>query len=169
MATITKKRLDELAKQNEPRGEGLMYLMQDDSNYSVTLSVLKTFFADSTLKIFSDFVDVSSNIVEGAPTEEEGAVIDIVYLTAFRTFGARKTIGQSVNYFFEFNGKEDYADGYPRADRVFLCLADKGQYMWNGSILQNLFDSVKINVMTEDELNNLQNPIEGAIYATYEE
>lgn len=169
MATITKKRLDELTAQTTPKGDGLLYLMQDSSNYSVALSVLKTFFADSTLKIFSDFADVSSGIVEGAPTEEEGAVIEIVYLATFKTFGARKTIGNSSTYFFEFSGKEDYADDSPRVDRVFFCLADKRQYVWNGTVLEDLFDAVRIHAMTEEEFENLQNPVEGAFYATFEE
>lgn len=35
--------------------------------------------------------------------------------------------------------------------------------------MAQLRDFFSINAMTEEEFNNLQNPIEGAFYATYEE
>jgi hypothetical protein len=55
-----------------------------------------------------------------------------------------------------------------RRDKVFFNLNDKELYVFDGD-LHNIFDTVRINAMTEEEFNNLQNPIEGAFYATYEE
>lgn len=140
-------------------------------NRKASLAFLRGYFKDSNLCVFEEFDNSSVTLVNGTASEEDGADLSIVYLTQRKIFALRKTItGFTPTYYSEFMGKDGYMDdGKVRTDRVFFCVSDKVLYIYNGSDLFDMFDSIRINAMTEEEFENLENPIEGAFYATYEE
>ena len=143
------------------------------SNASARLKALKEYFRDSSLLIFDEVDPSNVTVIDEVLNEETGATFAIVYLPSRKIFAERKQLGNSSTYTTLFNRWQDFlvadASGKKtvRTDKVFFNAADKEMYIYNGS-LHNLFDTVRINVMTEDELENLENPIEGAIYATLE-
>ena len=166
-----RKKISELEFRRSFDGDENIGLAVDGGNMRTDLNTLKEFFGDSGSLVFTDIVDSDVNVLPDALTPEEGAVIDVVYLSKRKQFVARKTITDtSVSYSSSFASRGEYMSGNtPRMDRAYICVADKGIYMWNGAMLGNILDTVRINAMTEEEFNNLQNPIEGAFYATFEE
>lgn len=151
-------------------GNEIAPLVKNGSNYAATFDALREYFKDSSLVIFSE-IDDSNPEVLNKPLEGYYPFRDIVYLPSRKAFVERGEFRGETSvrvYTIAFNRSTDYMDGdNVRTDRVFFCAADKEIYAFNGS-LHNLFDTVRINVMTEEELENLENPIEGAIYATLE-
>lgn len=149
----------------------LMGTVNPLGNRKAALSDLKSYFKDSSLVIFDAMDDVEDPTIALFPLEEEdGAVLEIVFLTSKNRFVQRKTIGDNVLYSSVFNASTDYTaeDGVtPRTDRVFFSVADKELYIYDGSFC-NIFDYIRIHAMTEEEFKNLTNPIEGVFYATYE-
>lgn len=166
-----KVKISELSTPSQIKGDAVVPILQDSTNYKATLDGLRAFFSDSTV-VFFDAIDDTKYInpnLQGKPTPETGAVIEIVYLSNYNNFLARKTLKGNKTYFVDFDGIENYImNGKIRTDKVFFCLADKGLYLFDGTKLADIFSTLRINVMTEDELNKLTNPVEGAIYATYE-
>lgn len=169
MAKTTK--ISELQIAQDIDGSEYVPLLKAGGNPRVSLNTLKEFFKDSGLAVFDSFDDVAvfPSTVTGEPSEEEGAVIELVYLTRHDTFLYRKIVSDgSPSYYTGYSSQGNYMNGrVPRTDRVFYCITDRGLYSYNGA-MKDLFDTVRINVMTEEELENLENPIEGAIYATLE-
>lgn len=167
MATELKK-ISQLPIAKQLDGTESVPLLKSGGNPRATLGDLREYFRDSTLVIFDGF-DEADRVANVENSREDGAVFDIVYLTNQQIFAERKTKGDSKLYSTAFTRSTDYMDGVNvRTDRVFFNAADKELYVFNGD-LRNIFDTVRINAMTEEEFNNLQNPIEGAFYATYEE
>lgn len=166
-----KVKISELSTPTQIKGDAVVPILQDSTNYKVTMDALKAFFSDSTI-VFFDAVDDAKGVnpnLQGKPTPETGAVIEIVYLSNYNNFLARKTLKGNKTYFVDFDGIENYImNGKIRTDKVFLCLSNKSLYLYDGSKLADIFASIRIHVLTEEELENLQNPIEGAIYATLE-
>lgn len=172
MATSTdRKKISDLESPTELKSSAVVPILQDGDNFKVDFNTLKAFFADSTI-VFFDAVDDAKGVnpnLQGKPTPETGAVIEIVYLSNYNNFLARKTLKGNKTYFVDFDGIENYImNGKIRTDKVFLCLSNKSLYLYDGSKLADIFASIRIHVLTEEELENLQNPIEGAIYATLE-
>lgn len=168
MATELKK-ISDLTLTSQFDGSESVPLLQSGGNPRTTLADLKEYFRDSTLAIFEE-VDNSDTFVLLLPFErEEGATFDIVYKAKDKAFVERKTTSSGVGYTRAYTRSTDYMDGVNvRTDRVFFAAADRCIYVFNGE-LRNIFDTIRINAMTEDEFNKLENPIEGAFYATYEE
>lgn len=165
------KKISELTALTTVTGQEMLPLSVNGSNKRATLQTLKPYFRDSTMMMFADVVDGAlENVSTGTPAEEEGAVLDVIYAKRRKIFFLRKTLNGTFSYFTEWATKAEYMDGNNRVrtDRVFFCTDDKHIYIYNGASLVDLFDSVRIHVLTEEELENLQNPIEGAIYATLE-
>lgn len=153
-------------------GDESVPVVSDLTNKRALMSDMKEFFRDSTLVMFDDFDDTDEvPIVGSTDVNEEGVTLSIVFMTNRNTFAMRRRKeGAMDSYFSYFNRWKDYKneDMTPRTDKVFFNAADKEMYIYNGA-LHNLFDTVRINAMTEEELENLEHPIEGAFYATYEE
>lgn len=147
------------------------------SNRSARLGVLKEYFKDSTVVMFNTISDANPQQVSDLPfAREDGALYFIAYLTSRKLFVEVMYFNSQYAFTTNFNRWEDYmtattTEGVTvktvRGDKVFLNLNNKELYMYNVE-LRNIFDSIRINVMTEEELENLENPIEGAIYATLE-
>lgn len=153
------------------------------SNAAARLSVLKEYFRDSSLVIFDEIDDSElESLSDEVLTDIDMSFRHVVYLTTRKVFAERRTYIRGGNrrffaYSTNFNRWQDYlveqtVNGVTkketRQDRAFLNLEDKELYTFNGS-LNNLFDSVRIVTMTEEEFNNIQHPIEGAIYGIFEE
>lgn len=169
MATEIKK-ISELSLATQFDGSESIPLLKGGSNPRATLGGLKEYFRDSSLVLFDEIDNASvSNIYETPLQREDGAAFAIVYLNKVSQFVERKTKGDAVLYSSSFTRSTDYiGDSGPRRDKVFFNISDKELYVFNGD-LRNIFDTVRINAMTEEEFNKLENPIEGAFYATYEE
>ncbi len=167
MAEIVK--ITDLTSKEVFDGNEAVPMTSNGAPRKATLSALKDYFHDSSLVIF-DEVDNAENptIGDAALSPESGAVFAVVYLTQKKQFVHRKQLGGTTLYSSVFSANTDYmADGAVRGDKVFFCVADKELYVYIG-ILKNLFDTVRINAMTEEEFAELKNPVEGAFYATYE-
>ena len=151
-------------------GDEIVPLVKNGSNYAATFDALREYFKDSSLVIFSEIDDSNPEVLNN-PLEGYYPFRDIVYLPSKKAFVERAEYrGETAMrvYTTAFSRRTDYMDGdNVRTDRVFFCAADKEIYAFNGS-LHNLFDTVRINAMTEEEFSKLENPIEGAFYATYE-
>ena len=158
--------------------EKLPLAIGQSSNRSARLAVLKDYFRDSTLVVFDAISDATPQSVSDLPfTRQEGAVYEIIYLTSRKVFVESMYYSGQYSYTTNFLRWNDYmsstlVDGVAvktvRSDKAFLNLADKELYTYDYNHLHNIFDTVRINAMTEEELENLENPIEGAFYATYE-
>lgn len=153
-------------------GDEISPLVKNGSNYAATFDALREYFRDSSLVIFDAIDDVENPYVSDEPFEGDYLIRGIVYLSSVGIFVERvKRAVASRDYYYSssFTRRNDYMAGTNvRRDRVFFNTSDKELYVFNGA-LHNIFDTVRINAMTEEEFNNLQNPIEGAFYATYEE
>ena len=149
--------------------DDIVPIVHNGDNYGVTMDVMKDFFRDSTLALFDAIDDSDQNINEGSAGVEDGASYAIVFLTKRGVFAHKRVMsGTSDTYFADFPRKNDFMiGGAVRTDRAYFCMSDKEIYYY-GNTLVSIFDTVRINAMTEDEFANLQNPIEGAFYATYE-
>ena len=149
--------------------EDVVPIVHNGGNFAATMASLKEYFRDSTLILFDDIDAAEVEITPGDSGFEEGFEYAIVYMPYNKAFAKRRHQNGVVDYYFsDFEDKEDYmTDDVVRTDKVFFCLANKDIYTYNGE-LRNIFDTVRINAMTEEEFNNLTNPIEGAFYATYE-
>ena len=159
-------------------GDEIAPLVKNGSNYAATFDALREYFRDSVLVVFNSVSDVNPQSISDLPlAREEGAIYAIIYLTKKKLFVEGMYYGGQFYYTTNFARWQDFltettVDGVTtkavRADKVFLNLRGKELYMFNGD-LHNLFDTVRINAMTEEEFSKLENPIEGAFYATYEE
>lgn len=164
-----RKKISELDELTTLTGGESAPVVYDGGNFRVTLSTLKEYFRDSSLVPFDAVDNTDAEVVQGSSGEEEGVEYAIVYLSKKSVFARRRRkTGTADSYFSEFTRKDDFMiDSAVRTDKVFFCLADKELYVQDG-FLRNIFDTVRINAMTEEELENLEHPIEGAFYATYE-
>lgn len=162
-------KISDLTRIAELSGKEVFPLAVSGSNRGVEADALKEYFRDSSLAIFDGFVNDSVTVLDGTADTSSGN-IRIVYLTVIGRFVMEKTMeGYAPSYYKDFSRVGDFMTGdIVRADRVFFNIEDKELYVYNGS-LHNLFDTVRINAMTEEEFENLTNPIEGAFYATFEE
>ena len=171
MATENKKiKFSQLGLITSFTGAEIVPMAYLEKNSAATLEALKTYMSDSALQFFSHIITTAVPIGGAMPDLTEGEIA-IVYLSYYKAFALEKTVSGASSYYVTFPSCDNYMEGTqsPRTDRVFFSTTDKHLYIYNGAALVDLFDSVRIHVMTEEELNNLQNPIEGAIYATYEE
>lgn len=178
MAEIEYKPISSLSEATSFSGNEKVPFAIGKSNGSAKLGVLKEYFRDSSLVIFDEIdsnevVTISDNIF----IREPNATYAIVYLSSRKVFAERKTLNGASSYSTNFTRWQDFLKVVSvnetdkketRTDRVFFNVENKELYIYNGS-LHNLFDTVRINAMTEEEFSNLENPIEGAFYATYEE
>lgn len=174
MATENKK-VSQLGLLTRFAGKELVPLAVPNANRAALLEVLKEYFKDSTLVVFNEVDDTPNP----SPSEEaytDGEVIGIVYLTAVKAFAEKVLISGRYYYSYAFTRPTDYqtttnVEGVNvrevRGDKVFYCIGNKRIYTYNGE-LRDAIESVQIYVMTEDELANLTNPVEGAFYATFE-
>lgn len=170
MATENKKiKFSQLGLITSFTGAEIVPMAYLEKNSAATLEALKTYMSDSALQFFSHIITTAVPIGGAMPDLTEGEIA-IVYLSYYKAFALEKTVSGASSYYVTFPSCDNYMEGTqsPRTDRVFFSTTDKHLYIYNGAALVDLFDSVRIHVMTEDELNNLQNPIEGAIYATLE-
>lgn len=169
MATDNKKKFSELDLITSFTGKEIVPMAYLGTNHAATLEALKSYMSDSALQFYSHIIEEAVTVNRGIPDLSEGEIA-IVYLSYYGIFAVEKTISGVSSYYYSFPTRGNYmADANtPRTDRVYFCTDDKHIYIYNGSALVDLFDSVRIHVLTEDELENLQNPIEGAIYATLE-
>lgn len=160
-------------------------------NRKTTTALLKEYFRDSAFVLFDEIDNSTVSSVSDQPhTSEAGAEISIVYLPTRKLFVERKRMystetnpdtGEEVEvssstYTTAYSRASDFltsvtAGGVTtltvRTDKVFFNVDSKVIYIYNGNLV-DLFDTVRINAMTEEEFNKLENPIEGAFYATYE-
>lgn len=173
MAETKVEKISALESASQVKDDALFPIVQDSGNYKVTMEVLKEYFKDSTIVLF-DAVDntnyiPSANIIQGAATPEDGATIETVYVKYMNDFLQKKTMANGYVYYYTvLPNASDFKDGGIRQDKLFFSVKDKSFFVYNGSALVDILDSVRIHVLTEEELENLQNPIEGAIYATLE-
>ena len=157
-----------LRSPNDMSGKEVVPFSILGATFGATLESLQTYFGDSALQFFSRIVDGFVSVGGQAPDLTEGT-IEIVYLTYYKAFMLAKTVNGLTSYYAAYDQKLNYMNGTEvRTDRAFLNLSDKGLYLYDGAKLADIFSTLRINVMTEDELNKLTNPVEGAIYATYE-
>lgn len=171
MATENKKiKFSQLGLITSFSGKEIVPMAYLGTNPAATLEALKTYMSDSALQFFARIITTAVPIGGAMPDLTEGEIA-IVYLSYYKTFALEKTVSGTSSYYVTFPSRDNYMEGTqtPRTDRVYFCTDDKHIYIYNGASLVDIFDSVRIHAMTEDELNNLQNPIEGAFYATYEE
>lgn len=160
------KKISELDFLSSFNGNEDVLLAKENSNKRTDLDTLKAFFGDSGCAVFSEIITAEVNEIHGAPTPEEGAVIDIVYITTKQRFMARKTI-TSATYYDAFASMQEFmTDGVPRRDRAFLCIADKTIYLWDGA---DLYDPYKPIVLTQEEYDALVKKDENKTYYIYEE
>ena len=166
-----KTKISELERITTFTGEEIVPVVSNLTNKAALLSSLKIYFKDSSLVLFEEIDDTDASIIEGFSGEEDDTSYAIVYLSKKKVFAnRRRKEGAYDTYFSEFTAKSDYMmGGAIRADRAFFNIQDKEIYVTYGDALGSIFNVVRINAMTEEELENLENPIEGAFYATYEE
>ena len=149
------------------------------SNRSAKLSALREYFKDSTLCTIDYIVEhggeVIDEVVDSATTRDIVYASDLQLIVEQCVVKSTRPPATYEYYTTNFTRWEDYlaineetGKKEIRQDRVFFNKGDKELYTFNGE-LNNLFDSVRINAMTEEEFNNLEYPIEGAFYATYDE
>lgn len=171
MATNTDdKKISQLGLVTRFAGKELVPIAVPGANRAASLEMLKEYFRDSTLCVFDDIdASVPSSVSDLPHSEEDGALFNIVYLSKRNIFAERKTLNGTSTYTTSFTRADDFMlDGKVRTDRAFLDVSTKNFYVYNGQLI-NILDTVRINAMTEEEFENLKNPIEGAFYATYEE
>lgn len=178
MAENNKIKISELAQATSFSGVERIPMAVEGGNRSATLSVLKEYFKDSSLCIFYD-IDHTENVdITDEPLDassETYAFIDVVFVSSKNIFAERYMDSSGRRYFSTtFTRWQDFLEVNAntgtkevRRDKVFFNLSDKELYTFNGS-LQSIFNSIRINAMTEEEFSKLENPIEGAFYATYE-
>lgn len=174
MAETKVEKISSLGSASQVNDDAVFPIVQNSANYKVTMEVLKEYFKDSTIVLF-DAVDntnyiPAANIIQGTATPEDGATIETVYVKYMNDLLQKKTMADGYVYYYTvLPNASDYKDGGIRQDKLFFSVKDKSFFVYNGSALVNILDSVRIHVLTEEELENLQNPIEGAIYATLED
>lgn len=158
-----------LRSPNDMSGKEVVPFSILGATFGATLESLQTYFGDSALQFFSRIIDGYVSVGGQAPDVSEG-IIEVVYLTYYKAFMLAKTVNGFTSYYPAFDQAKHYMNGSEvRTDKIFFCGADKLLYIFNGASLVDVFSSIRIHVMTEDELANLTNPIEGAIYGTLED
>lgn len=92
------------------------------------------YIGNSITQVFAEKISGIATIVDGIATPEEGATIDIVFLTDMNCFASRKTINGVSSYLNQWNGRDNYQteDNKIRTDRVFFCVANITNYVWTG-------------------------------------
>ena len=159
---------------SQVKDDAVFPIVQDDGNYKVTMKVLKEYFKDSTIVLF-DAVDntnyiPTANTIQGSATPEDGATIETVYVKYMNDFLQKKTMANGYVYYYTvLPNASDFKDGGIRQDKLFFSVKDKSFFVYNGVALVDLFGSVRIHVLTEEDFENLENPQEGNFYATYED
>lgn len=179
MAENNNVKISELELSTSFSGSERIPMAVGGGNKSTSISALREYFKDSTLCVIDGIIDfagiVDDSVISTATFRE------IVYVSELRLIVEEASIRlerppvMNTYYTTNFNRWEDYlvvneetGRKEIRQDRVFFNNEDKELYTFNGE-LNNLFDTVRINTMTEEEFNNLQHPIEGAIYGIFEE
>ena len=139
------------------------------TNPAATLEALKTYMADSALQFFARIITTAVPIGGAMPDLIEGEIA-IVYLSYYKAFALEKTVAGASSYHATFPSRDNYMEGTqsPRTDRVFFCMEDKQMYIYTTAMV-NIFSTFRINAMTEEDFENLENPQEGSFYATYED
>jgi hypothetical protein len=171
MATSTdRKKISELKSPTELKSSAVVPILQDGDNFKVDFNTLKAFFSDSTI-VFFDSVDDATGITpntQGKPTQETGAVIEIVYLSNYNNFLARKTLKGNKTYFVDFDGIENYIkNGKIRTDKLFFSIADEGIYKSDSNgVLKDPYAPI---VLTQEEYDALVVKDENKTYYIVEE
>lgn len=113
------------------------------------------YIGESITQIFAEKISGIVPVMDGIATPEEGATIDIVFLTDMNRFASRKTIDGTSSYLDQWNGRDNYQteDNKIRTDRVFFCTSDKGQYGWDGEDLSPIVPIFKES--TEEEIEEM--------------
>ena len=146
-------KISELPILGQGTDSDVLPILHEDNNYGVTLDTLKRYFFSGSLMLFQGIVTANVTVTTGSPTEENGAVIDIVYLSTKKAFAARKTISGSVSYFSTFDGYDNYmGTTAPRTDRLFYNTEDRLFYMYIGTNLT----STEVSYTREEVDNMLQ-------------
>lgn len=173
MATENKKiKFSQLGLITSFTGKEIVPMAYLEKNSAATLEALKTYMSDSALQFFARIIDTFVPAGGGMPDLTEGE-LSIVYLSYYKAFALEKTVGGTSSYHFLFVGKDNYMENTegtqsPRQDRVFFCMEDKQMYIYTTAMV-NIFSTFRINAMTEEDFENLENPQEGSFYATYED
>lgn len=132
-----RKKISELEEVSSLIGDENLLLGVTGGNKRVTVRGMKDYIGDSKLLVFTEVVTGVQYIAEGAPTPENGAVIEVVYLNDMSLFVARKTVNGFESYFSTWNGSDSYlTDGNPREDRVYYCIEERCLYVWDGITLE---------------------------------
>lgn len=174
MAETKVEKISALKSASQVQDDAVFPIVQGNDNYQVTMEVLKEYFKDSMIVLF-DAVDntnyiPSANIIQGTATPEDGATIETVYVKYMNDFLQKKTMANGYVYYYTvLPNASDFKDGGIRQDKLFFSVKDKSFFVYNGSALVNILDSVRIHAMTEEDFENLENPQEGSFYATYED
>lgn len=170
MATDNKEtKFSELGLITSFTGKEIVPMAYLGTNPAATLEALKTYMADSALQFFARIIDTAVPIGGAQPDLTEGEIA-IVYLSHYKAFALEKTVSGASSYYVTFPSRDNYMEGTqsPRTDRVFFCMEDKQMYIYTTAMV-NIFSTFRINAMTEEDFENLENPQEGNFYATYED
>ena len=170
MATENKEtKFSELGLITSFTGKEIVPMAYLGTNPAATLEALKTYMADSALQFFARIIDTAVPVGGPQPDLTEGEIA-IVYLSYYKTFALEKTVAGASSYHATFPSRDNYMEGTqsPRTDRVFFCMEDKQMYIYTTAMV-NIFSTFRINAMTEEDFENLENPQEGSFYATYED
>lgn len=170
MATENKEtKFSELGLITSFTGKEIVPMAYLGTNPAATLEALKTYMADSALQFFARIITTAVPVGGPQPDLTEGEIA-IVYLSYYKTFALEKTVSGASSYHATFPSRDNYMEGAqsPRTDRVFFCMEDKQMYIYTTAMV-NIFSTFRINAMTEEDFENLENPQEGNFYATYED
>lgn len=170
MATENKEtKFSELGLITSFTGKEIVPMAYLGTNPAATLEALKTYMSDSALQFFARIIDTNVPVGGPQPDLTEGEIA-IVYLSYHKTFALEKTVSGASSYYVTFPSRDNYMEGTqsPRTDRVFFCMEDKQMYIYTTAMV-NIFSTFRINAMTEEDFENLENPQEGSFYATYED
>ena len=132
-----RKKFSELASLTSITGNEIIPVGYNGDNFKATLNALKEFFGELKVQVFTELVTASVSVVQGYPSAETGAIIDVAYLTSRQIFVARKVVnGGNPSYYAQWNGYDNYmSDGEVRQDIAFVCLTDTYVYTYDGTSL----------------------------------
>lgn len=169
MATNNNTKFSKLGLITSFTGKEIVPMAYLGTNPAATLEALKTYMADSALQFFARIITTAVPIGGAMPDLTEGEIA-IVYLSYYKAFALEKTVSGASSYYVTFPSRDNYMEGTqsPRTDRVFFCMEDKQMYIYTTAMV-NIFSTFRINAMTEEDFENLENPQEGSFYATYED
>lgn len=171
--TVERKKISAIPEIGAINGDENLLLGVTGGNKRISTKRFKEeYIGESVTQIFAEKISGIVSVMDGIATPEEGATIDIVFLTDMNRFASRKTIDGTSSYLDQWNGRDNYQteDNKIRTDRVFFCTSDKGQYGWDGEDLSPIVPFFKES--TEEEIEEMiaNNTWEkGFIYYTVED